>query len=98
MRKIILYITCVSLLFGSMSCRLVDFTAVSTKNVPILSDSRIGKGVRVKASSFYFLDLGYNLKDCIDKALEKAGSRYNMLVDGVITSSHIPFIGTIVTW
>ena len=56
------------------SCRLVDFTIISSKNVSL----DVKKDApRVKAG-------GATVKDAVDKAIEKAGSGYDALIDGVI--------------
>jgi hypothetical protein len=80
------------LLLTLESCthRLVDFTVISTKNAEIGVDRT--KGVAVEGKKTYFLGFGWNLKDAIDIALEEAGPKYDLLVDGVITSSNFPFV------
>jgi len=69
---------------------LVDFTAISTKNVNLNVDRSTGK--KTEGSKTYFLGLGFNLKDAIDIALEKAGKEYDMLIDGVVRYSNYPFV------
>lgn len=61
----------VGLLWGC-NFRLVDFTAISSKNVAL--DLALAKkmGKRTSGSRLYFLGI-YNLKDSLDEALEKAG-------------------------
>lgn len=81
------------ILFVSLeSCthRLVDFTVISTKNAEIGVDKT--KGMAVEGKKTYFLGFGWNLKDAIDIALEQAGPQYDLLVDGVITSTNFPFV------
>ncbi len=56
------------------SCRLTDFTVISTKNVTI----DVKKDTpRVKAK-------GWTVKDAVDEAIESAGPGYDALIDGVI--------------
>ncbi len=56
------------------SCRLTDFTVISTKNVTL----DVKKDApRVKA-------WGWTVKDAIDKAIEKQGQGYDALIDGVV--------------
>ncbi|MDO6736637.1 hypothetical protein Q4548_02075 [Wenyingzhuangia sp. 2_MG-2023] len=74
--------------------RLVDFTVISSKNVN-LAGIKKSEGVRVEASKSYFLGIGWNIKDGIDKALEQAGPQYDMLIDGVVRYSSFPFVATI---
>lgn len=78
----------------SCSMRLVDFTVISSKNVN-LAGIKKSEGVRVKAEKVYFLGIGWNIKDGIDKALEQAGPQYDMLIDGVVRYGSYPFIATV---
>lgn len=71
MKKIITYVV---VLLVSSSCRLTDFTVVSTKNVTI----------DVKKDSPRVEGKGFTVKDAIDNAIEKAGQGYDALIDGVI--------------
>ncbi len=77
MKKINLLIV-VSLLgtFLLPSCRLVDFTIISSKNISI----------DVKKDAQRVSGKGFTLKDAIDHAIEKAGSGYDALIDGVVYS------------
>lgn len=77
-----------TLSLGSCSIRLVDFTVISSKNVGLRMDKT--KGKQVEASKGYFLGLGWNIKDAMDKALEQAGPGYDLLVDGVVTYTSYP--------
>lgn len=76
----------------SCSYSLVDFTIIS-KNGNIDIDRAQGKKVKGKKS--YFLGLGANIKDPMDKALESAGKEYDLLVDGVVKYGSYPFVGSI---
>ena len=68
------------LLFTMTSCRIVDFTIISSKNVSF----------NVKKDAPRVKGWGFTLKAAIDKAIEKAGPGYDCLVDGVV-SQGIPF-------
>jgi hypothetical protein len=82
-----------TLLLGSLtscSIRLVDFTVISSKNVNLDIDRTQGK--KVKGEKSYFLGIGWNIKDAMDKALETAGPEYDLLIDGVVRYGNYPFI------
>jgi hypothetical protein len=70
------------LTFSSCSYRLVDFTVISSKDSNLKIDK--SQGVRVSASSNGILGLGASIKDAMDKALQKAGPDYDLLIDGVV--------------
>lgn len=72
---------------------LVDFTVISTKNAEIGVDRT--KGKPTEGSKAYFLGLGWNVEDAADEALEAAGPKYDLLIDGVVTYSSYPFISII---
>lgn len=73
MKKFILFMLVVIAVVLS-SCRVTDFTVISSKNV----DLNVNKdAARVKA-------WGWTVKDALDKAIEKSGSGNNALIDGVI--------------
>lgn len=74
----------------SCSTRLVDFTAISSKQMNLRFDKSNGK--RVEGSKSYFMSFGYNLKDALDRALQKAGPGYDLLIDGVVRSTSYPFV------
>jgi hypothetical protein len=78
---------------SSCSVRLVDFTVISSKNVSLDIDRANGK--KVKAEKTYFLGIGWNIKDAMDKALEDAGKEYDLLIDGVVRYGSYPFIATV---
>lgn len=85
-----------TLLLGSLtgcSVRLVDFTVISSKNVNLDIDKTQGKKVKSKKS--YFLGIGWNIKDAMDKALETAGPEYDLLVDGVVRYGSYPFVASV---
>lgn len=67
---------------GSCSTRLVDFTVISSKNHSLQIDKSIG--IPVKGMSIGFLMIGVSIKDAMDKALQKAGPEYDLLIDGVV--------------
>lgn len=83
MKKILIPVSA-ALLMMVTSCnqRLVDFTVISSKNVAMrVSDD--GKGPRVEGKHMTFCTTP-ELKEAIDKAIEKAGPGYDALVDGVV--------------
>ena len=75
---------------SSCTTRLVEFTVISTKNAEIGANKV--KGKRTEGKKTYFLGIGFNLKDAIDAALENAGNDYDLLVDGVVTYTNLPFV------
>ena len=78
---------------SSCSMRLVDFTVISSKNVNLDIDRT--QGVKTEGKKTYFLGIGWNIKDAMDIALEKAGPEYDLLVDGVVRYGSYPFIATV---
>lgn len=70
---------------GGCTIRMVDFTVISTKNVKIPS---VAKGPRVTGEDCVLVvlfPLGIpDMKEAIDRAIEKAGPEYDALVDGVV--------------
>ncbi|MBZ9778537.1 hypothetical protein LB452_06335 [Psychroflexus sp. CAK8W] len=91
--KQLLLLTVIVFSLSSCSYRLVDFTVISSKNVSLDFDKSEGKQVEGKKS--YFLGLGWNIKDAMDRALESAGPEYDLLVDGVVKYTDYPFVLTI---
>lgn len=89
-------ILAMAVLLQSCSYRLVDFTAISSKNVAL--DLALAKkmGKRTEGSKKYFLGVTYNIKDALDDALEKAGPNYDLLVDGVIYYKDAFFVVTVI--
>jgi hypothetical protein len=85
MKKIIIS---ASILLSSCTFRLVDFTAISTKNITVSK----ANGVQTKGKSVKFLGISANVKDATDKALNNAGKDYDMLIDGVIRYVRYPFV------
>ena len=84
------------LVFGLVGCtvRLVDFTAISTKNVRMPTK---GKGPRVAGRDCIPTLLAMfggtpNMEEAIDKAIEKAGPDYDALVDGVVYKTSNPLM------
>jgi len=82
-------------LFTTTSCtyRLVDFTVISSKNADIRMDKTMGK--KTNGDKTYFLGIGFNLKDALDIALDKAGPGYDLLVDGVVRYTAAPFVAIV---
>ena len=77
---------------------MLDFTVVSSKNVTMkLADD--GKGDRVEGTDYVWwlitIPLGTpNLKEAVDRAIEKAGPDYDALIDGVIYQKFYWFVVT----
>lgn len=90
MKKLIIS-SFVLLSLTSCSQRLIDFTVISSKNVNLNIDKT--KGKRVSGKSMMVFAIGVHVKDAVDKALEKAGPDYDLLVDGVVRVVHYPFWG-----
>lgn len=71
--------------FTGCTIRIVDFTAISTKNVKLPTKA---KGKRVTGEDcvpVILFPLGVpNMKEAIDEAIESAGENYDALVDGVV--------------
>jgi len=91
--KNLLLVGSLMLILSSCSVRLVDFTVISSKQVNMEIDKTQGKQVVGKKS--YFLGIGFNIKDALDRALNEAGPSYDLLVDGVVRYSSYPFVSTV---
>jgi len=85
------FVAFLAMAMASCSQRLVDFTVISTKNADL--NIKKSSGVKTEGKSMKFLNIGVNIKDAIDDALENAGSDYDLLVDGVIRAKQFPFYG-----
>lgn len=85
----LLFLAFMCLSLTSCSNRLVDFTVISSKNASIDADKK--KGIATEGSKTYILNLGFNLKDALDNALENAGPEYDLLIDGVVTATNLVF-------
>lgn len=85
----ILSLLVVTFMLFASSCttRLVDFTVISSKNVGMRAEGKM-----VEAKEMKFLGLNATIKGVIDKALESAGSDYDLLVDGVLSYSNFTFV------
>lgn len=101
LKKMFLFVAAFILLATSCTQRLTDFTVISTKNVPIGNQTTdLKKGnMRVqgvdKAHWILFVPTGFpNLKEAIDKAIEKYPGAI-ALADGVVKSRgfHVFFYG-----
>jgi len=72
---------------------MVDFTVISTKNVKVPS---VAKGERVTGEDcipVVLFPLGIpNMKEAIDRAIEKAGPEYDALIDGVVYQVNQSFL------
>ncbi|MBQ8422709.1 MAG: LysM peptidoglycan-binding domain-containing protein [Coprobacter sp.] len=96
MKKIIFYSSILTLMVSMSSCahRLVDFTVISTKNVPITDNfANLKKATtRVKGEdrshTLLYFPLGSpNMKEAIDRAIEQYPGAVG-LVDGVVKSKN----------
>lgn len=69
------------------STRIIDFTVISSKQIQLsIPDSARGGRVTGEDKKLYFLfPLGTpQLKDAVDRAIEKSGPGYDALIDGVV--------------
>jgi len=92
-QKLILFISLVVIAVLTTNCtqRIIDFTVISSKNCNIPG----ARGERVTGSDTVPLILSIplgrpNLKDAVDKAIEKGGG--DCLIDGVVRSSFYDFL------
>jgi hypothetical protein len=77
------------------STRILDFTVISSKNVNIkVKDSARGERVSGEDMAVYvFFPLGQpQVKNAVDRAIEKAGPGFDALLDGVIYYKYNVFI------
>ncbi|MBS1213728.1 MAG: hypothetical protein H6R26_2345, partial [Proteobacteria bacterium] len=85
LKKVIIVLFAVVVFLAGCTIRMVDFTAISTKNVRIPTTE---KGPRVTGEDcivVVIFPFGIpNMKEAIDQAIEKAGPDYDALVDGVV--------------
>jgi hypothetical protein len=74
---------------GACSQRVLDFTIISSKNTS-LKIAESAKGSRVSGedmAAYFIFPLGNpQVKEAVDRAIEKAGPGYDALLDGVIYS------------
>ncbi len=88
MRKIpVLMLACL-MLCSCAGARLIDFTVISSKNVNLNLPAE-AKGERVKGKVvlpiFFGTTFGSpSIKEATDRAIQKAGGEYDMLIDGVV--------------
>jgi hypothetical protein len=78
---------CSALVLSGCAIRALDFTVISSKNIHLnVPDSGKGPRTRGEDTKLYILfPLGSpNMKDALDRAIEKAGPGYDALVDGVV--------------
>ncbi|MEN2435596.1 hypothetical protein AAH994_09315 [Weeksellaceae bacterium A-14] len=88
--KKLLFICGIATALTSCSTRLIDYTAISSKNLAV-QIPETSKGERVKGEDYVTTVLGIplgtpNLKEATDKAIEKSGNGYDILIDGVVTA------------
>ena len=91
MRRVLFSLLVLVVWSSGCSYRMGDFTALSSKNVPLQYDSSTSAtGEACKLASFLFFYLGPpSLEDAIDQAI---GNRGNALVNQVTYSSQYTFI------
>lgn len=81
--------------FESCSQRVLDFTIISSKNTS-LKIPESAKGARVMGedmAAYFIFPLGNpQVKEAVDRAIEKAGPGYDALLDGVIYSHYKVFL------
>lgn len=74
MKKINLLILTALVMVSLNSCRILDFTIISSKNVTL----------NVKKDERRVSGKGFTVKAAVDHAIESAGQGYDALIDGVI--------------
>lgn len=83
-----------ALLATSFGCRqrVADFTGISSKNIYAkgVDVSALPKVEGVKGSDIRFLGIHANIKDALDKALEKGNG--NLMIDCVVYIWSAPFV------
>lgn len=87
-------VVCV-LFLTSCTQRVLDFTIISSKNTSLrVKESAKGERVQGEDMAAYFLfPLGNpQVKEAVDRAIEKAGPGYDALLDGVIYSHFKVFL------
>ena len=94
MFKRAMFFTTVSfVLLTGCTIRVVDFTAISTKNVRIPTVEKGSRVVGEDCIPVILFPLGIpNMKEAIDRAIEKAGPEYDALVDGVVYQLNHSFV------
>ena len=82
------------LLLAGCSTRVTDFTVISTKSLGMdWSQKGHERVVGSHCRPVILVPLGVpNLKDAIDDAIEKAGTGYDALIDGVVYQRNKSFI------
>jgi len=76
------------------SHRMVDFTAISTKNhdIQVAQEGQRTMGESCRHQVLWFPWGEARLKEAIDGGLEKAGPDYDVLVDGVVYNTYTNFL------
>ena len=78
----------------SLGCRqrIADFTGISTKNIYAkgIDVSALPKAEGVTGADLGFLGIGTNIKDAVDRALEKGNG--NLMIDCAIYMWSAPFV------
>ena len=89
-------LACSATVLSGCAIRALDFTVISSKNIHLnVPDS--GKGPRTQGEDTklcILFPLGApNMKDALDRAIEKAGPGYDALVDGVVRYKQAFIVG-----
>lgn len=84
--KAFLLVSCSLIFLAGCTTRLVDFTAISTKNIKLPSATQAS---RAEGKDCVYMILSIptgtpNMKEAIDRAIESGGREYDALVDGVL--------------
>ncbi len=76
--------------------RIIDYTIISSKNVRLdLPDGATGPRTEGQDGVIVILAIPFgvpNIKEATDRAIENAGSQYDALIDGVLSSCYCAFI------
>ncbi len=94
--KVLVSALAFTLLLTGCSRRLIDYTVISSKNVRLdLPDGATGPRTEGKdgVTVILAIPLGTpSIKEATDRAIENAGSQYDALIDGVVSSCYCAFI------
>ncbi len=94
--KVLVSALAFTLLLTGCSRRLIDYTVISSKNVRLdLPDGASGPRAEGKHSCPIIIFIPVcraNVKEATDRAIESAGSQYDALIDGVVSSYFYYFI------
>ncbi len=79
-------------ILGGCTTRVGDFTAISTKNIYAkgVDVTKLPQMQGVEGEDIRFLGIGANIKDAVDRALEKG--RGNLMIDVALYVYWAPFV------